>query len=338
MDAHRSETWFFVALLAATVFLAWLVLAPYVGMLVFAGTLAYLFQPLYQKLLRAFRYETLAALVTTVIITLIVFVPLGFFSIRIFGEATALYGTLTAHGGFDVGTALTNFFHAHFENLLVPNLTFNVSDYARQALTWLIQNLGSLFSGFTQIFFTAFLSLLGLFYFLKDGARLKAWVQKTIPLAPKYSEHIIVEMEAVGSSVVKGTLVIAVIQGIVMGAGFFLFGIPDPTFWGALVVIASIIPIVGTWLVAIPAIAYLLLTGETALGIGLALWSIILLNFITSVLSPQLMHRGANLHPYLILLSVLGGIGLFGPIGFIAGPLVVALLFSLLNIYTKLTV
>ncbi|MGC9599559.1 MAG: AI-2E family transporter [Minisyncoccia bacterium] len=337
MDARRSETWFFVALLAVALFLTWSILAPYVGMLVFAGTLAFLFQPPYQKLLRVFRYESLAAFATIIIVTLIVFVPLGFFGVRIFGEATALYASLTAHGGFDFGAALTNFLHAHFKNFPIPNLTFNVSNYVQQGLTWLIQNLGSLFSGVTQIFFTAFLSLLGLFYFLKDGERLKNWVTGIVPLAPEYSEDIVREMETVGSSVVKGTLMVAVIQGIVMGIGFFLFGIPDPTFWGTLVVFTSIIPIVGTWLVVVPAIAYLLFTGQTALGIGLAIWSAILVNLIYNVLSPQLMHRGVHLHPYLILLSVLGGIGLFGPIGFLTGPLIMALLFSLLKIYTKLT-
>lgn len=337
MDARRSETWFFIVLLAVTIFLAWLILAPYVGMLVFAGTLALLFQPLYKKLLRAFRYESLAAFVTIIVATLIIFVPLGFISIRVFGEATALYISLTAHGGFDFGTALTDFLHAHFENIPLSDITFNFSNYIQQGLTWLIQNFGSLFSSVARVFFTAFLSLLGLFYFLKDGERLKKWIIGIVPLSPEYSEEIVREAETVGSSVVKGTLMVAVIQGIVMGAGFFFFGIPDPTLWGTVVVLASLIPIIGTWLVAVPAVLYLFFTGQTALGIGLAFWSVILVNLIYDVLSPQLMHRGANLHPYLILLCVLGGIGLFGPIGFLAGPLIMALLFSLLKIYTKLT-
>jgi len=338
MDARRSETWFFVALLALTVFLTWLVLAPYLAMLIFAGTLAFLFQPLYQRLLRIFRYEWISALATIVIVTLIVFVPLGFFGVKVFGEATGIYSSLTSPGGFDLGVAITNFAHAHFPNLVAPNFSFNVADYARQGLTWLIQNLGSFFSGIAQTFFTVFLSLLAIFYFLKDGERLKKWTVETVPLAPQYSEDILREMEAAGSSVVRGTLVVALVMGLVIGFGFFLFGIPDPTFWGALVVIASIIPIVGTWLVVVPAIGYLLLTGQTVLGVCLIVWSIIFVNVIYSVLSPQLMRRGVNLHPYLILLGVLGGIGAFGPVGFLIGPLVLALLFSLLKIYAKLTV
>lgn len=336
MNANRSEAWFFIALLVIAVFLVWLILAPYLSALVLAGTLAFLFRPMYQKLLGVFRYEAFTAFVIVVIATLIIFVPLGLFGMRIFADATTLYTSLTSNGGFDFGTAISNFLRANFSELRLPDITINFNDYVRQGLSWLIQNLGSFFSKVAQVFFTAFLSLLGLFYILKDGRRFKEWILGVLPLSPKYTGEIEREMESVGSSVIKGTLMVAVMQGVVMGLGFFLFNVPNPTFWAAIVVPASIIPVVGTWLVAVPAIAYLLLTGQTVLGVGLLIWSLILINLIYNVLSPQLMHRGVDIHPYLILLSVLGGIGLFGPIGFLAGPLVTALLFSLLKIYPKL--
>ena len=335
MDTRRSETWFFVALLAIVLFLSWLMLAPFVSALVIAGTFAFLLGPSYQKFLRVFRYESVAALVMVVLVALVVFLPLGFLGLRMFGEATTLYFSLASHGGFDFGVALNTFLHAHFQSLHMPDIVLNFNAYAQQGLTWLIQNLGSFFSGVAQIFFMAFLSLLGLFYFLKDGARLKKWMLEIIPLDPKDTEEIMHEVEAVGSSVVKGTLLVAAINGIIMGVGFFLFNIPDPTFWGTLIVPVSIIPVVGIWLVIIPAIAYLFFTGQTALGIGLAIWSAILVNLVYNVLSPQLMRRGANIHPYIILLSILGGIAFFGPIGFLIGPLVVALLLALLKIYKK---
>jgi predicted PurR-regulated permease PerM len=338
MDAHRSETWFFAGLLAIAFFFSWMILAPYMGALVLAGTLAFLFRPLYQRFLRVLHFESLAAFCTVLVATLIVFIPLGYFCVRIFGEATALYAALASHGGFDFGAALTNFLRDNSPGFPTPSVVINFNAYAQQALTWLIQNLGSFFSGVTQIFFTAFLSLFGLFYILKDGARLKKWTLDIIPLGSEYTEGIISEMEAVLSSVLKGTLMVAVILGVIMGLGFFIFHIPDPAFWGALVVPASIIPFVGTWLVVVPVIAYLFITGQTVLGIGLAIWSVVLVNIIYNVLSPQLMHRGMHIHPFLILLSVLGGLGLFGPIGFLMGPLVLAFLFSLLKIYTKLTV
>jgi len=336
MNARQSQTWFFVILLAIVVVVSWLILAPYLGVLVLAGTLAFLFQPWYRYLVRAVRYPMLAAFITVLAVTLIIFLPLAFFIVRMFGEASTLYVSLAGHGGFDFGTSITQFLRANFPNVPAPELsTLDLNVYLQQGLTWFIQNLGLFFSQITQIFFTAFLSLFGLFYFLKDGEQLKTWLVKTTPLPARYTKDIVEEMEAVTNSVVKGTLLVAVIQGVVMGIGLYLFRIPDATFWGALAIPVSVIPVLGTWLIAVPAVAYLLLTGQITLCIGLAIWSVVLINLIYNVLTPRFIHRGANLHPYLILLSVLGGIGFFGPIGFLIGPLVVALLLSLLRTYKK---
>ena len=336
MDAaRRSETWFFVALLAIAFVFAWLILAPYMSALVLAGVLAFLFRPLYQKLAGAFGSGSFASFLVVLIVGIIIFVPFGFLGVRIFGEATALYGSLAARGGFDVGAAITGFLQTHFTNFQAADVSSALNGFVQQGLAWVIQNLGALFSGLTQVFFLAFLSLFSLFYFLKDGDRLKEWLLEIVPLERGDVEGILHQMEATGRSVIEGTLMIAVIQGIVMGIGFFIFGIPEPAFWGALTVFISIIPAVGTWLAVVPAVAYLFFTGQTAFAVGLAVWSAILVSLVGNVLAPQLMHRNANIHPYLILLSVLGGIGLFGPIGFLTGPLVMALLLSLLKIYPR---
>lgn len=336
MDPRRLETGFFIVLLVLALFLTWMVFQPYLSVLILAGTLAFLFYPIYEKLIKIFHFQSLAAVVVVFIVTVIVFVPLSLFGVRIFAETTALYTSLTSNGGFDLGATVTHFISTNFPGFQSVDIASNVNDAVRQGLTWLIQNLGFFFSGLAQALFVAFLSLFGLFYFLRDGDRLKEWLLKIIPLTPKYTEGIIHEMEAVLGSVVKGTLLMAVIQGVVAGIGFLIFGIPDPAFWGALTVLTTLVPIVGTWLVVVPAIGYLFFTGSTTLAICLAIWSVILVNLIYNLIAPQLMHRGVKIHPFVILLSVLGGIGVFGPIGFLVGPLVVALLFSLLNIYPKM--
>lgn len=338
MDTHRSEILFFMAILAITIFLSWMVLSPYISALVLAGTIAFLFHPLYKKILGLFHNESVSAFVTVIIVTLIIFIPVGYFVIRIFGEATTLYSSLLLNGGVDFSSAFNNLMSSNFKEFDSQSFIVNLNDYITQGLSWVIQNFGLFFTRITQTFFTTFLSLLGIFYFLKEGERLKKWFIDIIPLSPKYTESIFVEMENVGSSVVKGTLVVAILQGLVMGLGFLIFHVPNPTFWGSLVVVASIIPLVGTWIVVIPAVLFLFITGQTALSIGLLIWSLVLVNIIYNILSPQLMRRGAHIHPYLILLAVLGGIGLFGPIGFLMGPLVISLLFSLLKIYTKISI
>src|SRR5258708_5710574 len=119
MEASRSQTWFFVALLAITLFLTWSIFAPYISALILAGTLSFLFLPIDERLRSIFRYRWAAALGTVMIAALIVFVPIGFLGVRIFGEATALYASLTSHGSFDLGAALTNFLQTHFKDLRI---------------------------------------------------------------------------------------------------------------------------------------------------------------------------------------------------------------------------
>jgi predicted PurR-regulated permease PerM len=327
---------FFAALLIIALLFSWLIVAPFVGALVLAGVLAFLFRSVYRYLLRVLRFPFAAAACTVIAAIVIVFLPLAFFGMRIFGEATGLYASLSSTGGFDLGGAVNNFFQTHFSGSRLPYVVVDFNTLVRQGLAWFLQNIQPVFSGVAQALFTAFLSILGFFYFLKDGEKLKKWVLDLIPLELKYVNRIMREMGVVASSVVQGSLVVALIQGIAAGVGFILFHIPNPAFWASLVVLFSLIPFIGILIVAVPAVAYLLIVGQTASGIGLAIWSIITVNLIYNILGPHLMGRGNHIHPFVILLSVLGGIALFGPIGFLMGPLIVSFLFSLLKIYPDL--
>jgi len=138
------------------------------------------------------------------------------------------------------------------------------------------------------------------------------------------------------NSVVKGSLIVGVVQGVLTGVGFALFGVPNPALWATIAAIASLIPTIGTGLVLIPGISYLFLVGASSNAIGLIIWGVFAVGLVDNFLGPKLIERGVKIHPFLILLSVLGGIGLFGPIGFLAGPLILSWLFALLDMYPAL--
>ena len=336
MNSDRQEKWFFAGLLAIAVYLSYLVLGSYLGVMVLAATLAIVFRPVYRWLLRGVKHGSVAAGLCIILATIIIFIPLGFLSVRIVTEASSLYATLSARGGLAVSPAVHQFLVAHFPAASIADLSLNLNDAVRSGLTWFIQNLGSFFSGVAQVLFVLFLSLFALYYLLKDGGRLTEWMLEHVPLEREYTERIFHETEMVLASVVRGTLIVSVIQGIIVGVGFLLFGIANPALWGALTMLASIIPIVGTWLVVLPAIAYLFFTGHVAMAIGFAIWSFVLVSLVYNVVSPQIIHRGANIHPFIILLSIIGGLGAFGPIGLLVGPFIIALLFALLRVYPKL--
>lgn len=335
MNRHL-EIVFFSVIMVAALFLFGTILLPYMNALVFAGAFALVFRPLYLKLLKSLKSEALTALVVIFIIASVVFVPLVFFGVKMVNQGSTLYNLLASDGGLNFGSTLNAFFAAHLASLRIPEITWSLNESVRAGLSWFTQNLVVFFAGTGQTLFTVFISLVGLFYFLKDGEKFKRWGLTFIPLESAYKEEIMREISLVMTSVIRGTLFVSVLQGLVAGIGFAIFGIPNPIFWGALVALCSPIPIIGTWLVLVPAIGYLFVTGHTGMSLGFLIWSFVTVNLIYIIVSPLLMRNEKNLHPYIILLSLIGGVSAFGPIGFLTGPLITAFLFGLLSIYQKL--
>jgi predicted PurR-regulated permease PerM len=136
-------------------------------------------------------------------------------------------------------------------------------------------------------------------------------------------------------AVATGTLLMALIQGTVATVGFLIFSVPKPFLWGTLASIGALMPGVGTSIATIPASIYLLATGHTVQGVGMILWAALAVGLIDNLVGPYLIGKRSNMHPFVILIAVLGGINLFGPVGFIVGPVVVTLFFVLLEIYNQ---
>jgi predicted PurR-regulated permease PerM len=128
-------------------------------------------------------------------------------------------------------------------------------------------------------------------------------------------------------------LLIALTQGFVSGIGFAIFGVPSATLWGSMAAVGSLVPGVGTAIVIAPMVMYLLVTGSTVAAIGLAIWGIIAVGMVDNFLGPILVGRGVRIHALFILFAVIGGVQYFGPLGFILGPLVLSLLYALLDIH-----
>jgi predicted PurR-regulated permease PerM len=323
----QPRLYFLLAALIGTFVLSFFIFRPFLYALVLAMIFAVVFQPIYQKIKTFVRgQQGLAALVTILIVVVFIFTPLVFLGIQLFKEAEQLYFSLANGGGKDVILNILN-------NL---RSDFNIDQYLKQGLDWLIQRLGSIFSGFAKIMASSFIFLIALYYLLKDGYKLKASIIALSPLLDANDEIILKKLEMAINSVMRGNLLIALIQGTMTMAGFVIFGVPNAVLWGSVAAVAALIPGIGTALVLIPAIVFLFLQNETFYGIGLIAWGMGAVGLIDNFLGPKLIGRGMHLHPLIILLSVFGGIAFFGPIGFLLGPLTATLLFALLDIYSSL--
>lgn len=335
MDREKSQIYFLFLLLALTAVLSFFILRPFLFAFVLALVFAVIFQPLHEKMLKyTFNHEGLAAFATTVVIVILIFTPLALLGAQIFQELKELYLSLAGGGKDNILNALDKLAvisHRYFPS--AQDITAGIDQYFKQGLSWLLNNLGAVFSNFAKMVMTAFLFIFSLYYLLKDGQKLRKKIINLSPLNDADDETIIKKLELAVSSVVRGNFAIAFIQGALTALGFTVFGVPNAILWGAAATVASLIPSLGTSLVFIPAIILLFAGGRVFSAVGLLIWGILAVGLIDNFLGPKLIGRGMQLHPLLVLLSVLGGIGFFGIIGFILGPIILSLLFTLFDIY-----
>ncbi|MFA5000684.1 MAG: AI-2E family transporter [Candidatus Paceibacterota bacterium] len=339
MTSKKPRLYFLLILLSLSLVLSFFVLKPFLYSLILASVFAIVFQPLYRQLLKRVRQQTwLASFLTILILITFILIPLTFLVSQIFQEAQGLYFSLTTNFNQQ---SLTEFWPGLGQRLsaispIFDNLSFDLNQYVQNILSFFVQNLGLVFSNLAKIIANLFVFLIAFFFLLKDGEQLKQKIISLSPLTKNDDEIIIKKITQAVNLVIKGSLLIAILQGLSSSIGFLIFGVPNPIIWGTLAAVGALVPSVGTAIVIVPAIIYLYLTGQVISAIGLLAWGILAVSLIDNLLGPKFVGKGIGLHPLLILLSVLGGLSLFGPIGFILGPLTVRLLVSLLDIYTSI--
>jgi predicted PurR-regulated permease PerM len=336
---HSKNSIYFLLICLTIAFVAvYFVIKPFLGVLILAAVFAFIFQSLYFRLLRFMgKRESLAALATMIIVIILVFLPIVFWGSQILKEAGQFYNTLTGDGKSDFISAIENVTNKMRVPTLIPeNFNIDFNQYLKQGLSVLVQNIGGIFSSFAKMALNFFVFLIAYYYLLKDGHKLKDYFVALSPLDDSDDEMIVNRIRSAVSSVVKGNLLIGLIQGTLTGIGFALFGVPNPVLWGSMAAIAALIPSIGTALVITPAIIFLFLSGNNFGAAGLLIWGIIAVGLVDNFLGPRLIGNEMRLHPLVAFLAVLGGLAFFGLLGILLGPLVISICLALVEIYFSL--
>ncbi len=323
-------------LFAGVSLLLFYVFAPFLQALALAAVFAVLLQYPYQRVIQfCGGSRTFAASIMVVLVIIFFIVPIFLLGIEIFREAQNVY--VTAQGS---GAQYLSEFQSAIQTPvrhMVPGFTFDVGTYVINALGFISGNLANLVYKTFFVVFETFLMLISFFFFLRDGKTLFASASGLSPFGASTTDGILNNMKLAVSSVMKGTVFIALLRWVLVGIGFYLFGIPNAILWGSVGGIVGAIPGVGTPIVFIPAIAYLFLQGQVAYAIGLTIFSVITLTLLDNVLTTYFFSRGLAAPQIFILFSILGGILFFGPLGFIFGPLVLSVFVSILHVYRGMT-
>lgn len=336
MESQRIQAYFFLILFVSVLVLTGVIFLPFVAPVALAAMLAVVLRPVHRFIERFVPSLFISSLLTMILALVVVVVPLVFLGVEIFNESYTLYYNVREKGLGDIDRLTWNII-APIQKIY-PSFDPHFETYVEEATAWVVNNMGNLFSRTATIVFNFFLGAITLFYLLKDGARFKKTLIDLSPLSDKYDVSIIHRLEQAIASIMRGSLLVALVQGVLAGLGLYLFGIPHAVLWGCLAAVAALVPWLGTSLVLIPSVIFLFATGATTSAVGLMAWGLVAVGTIDNVLLPMLVGQGFRAHPILVLFAVLGGITFFGPVGIFLGPLVVAFLLALVDVYKVLIV
>ncbi|HTQ80280.1 MAG TPA: AI-2E family transporter, partial [Thermoanaerobaculia bacterium] len=179
-----------------------------------------------------------------------------------------------------------------------------------------------------------FMTLFTMYYFFRDGERLVARLKYLVPMEERYEDAIISRFSAVSRATIRGTLLIALLQGTLAGTILWLFGIDSPVLWGVVAAVFAVIPLFGAWIVLYPAAFIEGISGHPWQGVGLVLCAVSVVATI-DVLRPRLVGQRSGMHDLMVFFSTLGGLAMFGAMGFIAGPVIASLFLAVIDIYSS---
>ena len=324
---------FFFGLMTVIGYLMWLMFSPFITALALSAVIVTICYPIYEYILKRVprQNETAAALLTTILVLIIVVLPLTWLTSLLVSEAVSIYKIL-GNGHYSLAGVMDDL--EEIAATLVPGLELDLADYLRQGARWFAGNLGAIFAGTASTLFSFFIALIGSFYFFRDGKRFTKSLVKISPLSDLDDTLILQRMAMAVRGVATGTVFIAIIQGTSAAIGFALFGFERAVLFGTIVALTALVPGIGASAVFLPAAGYLAFTGDYVAAGGLVVWWLLAVSIVDNIIGPYLMSRSHPMHPFLVLLSVLGGLVLFGPIGFIVGPVVTSVFLVLLEIYS----
>lgn len=346
MPVRRFEDGgFLILLLVITVAFAWLIM-PFFGAIVWGVIVAILFRPVYLRMERGLggRRNTAAALCVLLIIALVV-LPALLLGFSLVQEAANLYLQLET-GEIDPARMLEQVRKAlpDWADEMLVSAGWTDLEKAREmvasSLASVLQNIAGralwFGQGALQLLAALGVMLYLVFFLLRDGTVIAHKIKQALPLRPSIRDRLIRHFIIVTRATMKGTVVVAMVQGFVGGIIFWMLGMPAPILWGLLMGFFSLLPAVGTGIIWVPVAGYLLITGSVTEGLILIFCGLFIIGLIDNILRPILVGHDTRLPEFVVLIATLSGLSLMGLNGVIVGPLIAALFLAVWEIVARI--
>jgi predicted PurR-regulated permease PerM len=330
-----------IAVLAATaiaLYLCWLMLRPFMGVVAWAGVLVIVFYPVHKRIAERTRRRSLSALISCLLVVLVVVLPLTLITAAVIQEFAKVAPNLPANLSqlLSQQPAILSRISEWVQNRFGVDLV-SFQDFLFQQFHNLSQSLlgasfnlvGNIVTSVVKAFFVIFT----MYYLFRDGDKITNKLPDALPLNRAQSEAIILRTHQVVSASVYGVVTIAALQGLLAGLAYWILGIPSPVLWAVLTAFVCMIPVAGSFLVWLPLAIYLIIAGYWTRAILLIIWGGLVISTIDNLLRPKLVGTQTKLHELFIFFSVLGGISVFGLLGIVLGPVVLAITLGLLQTF-----
>jgi predicted PurR-regulated permease PerM len=342
IEKKKLSRWFFIAALILTTIVFFRMVQGFLVPVALAAVFATIFHPLFEAFARITKgRRTVAALFTCFILFLGLILPLYGVAHLVTLEAIDFYNTAEAQVTRIIQEGDRGVIGRIKQSPWLSRLPIDQVNW-RQGLQSAVAATAAFAGGLLQqtsrgtlhFVLMLFMTLFTMFYFFRDGPAMVHKLRSLIPLDREYKNAIGARFTSVARATVKGTLLIALVQGTLSGLTMWIFGVGSPFLWGVVATLFSIIPLVGAWLVLYPAAAIQAITGNYWQAIGILVVTVVVIVNVDNLMRPRLVGQETGMHDLMVFFSTLGGIGLFGPTGFILGPMVAALFLVLLDIYS----
>lgn len=340
MELKNYNVYFFLSLLVAVSVVAFFIFQPFLIAILVAAILSVIFRPVYDYLqLKLGKRKGWSALLTTLLSLLVILIPFSIILTLVVSEISSMYVHLSSGGNF-------------YENNIAPLAKYiektdvfgifgladvinkeAFSNAAAQIGQFSISFLQSVYQSMMHFLFMVFVVFFSMYYFLVHGKDLMKKIMMLSPLKDSHESLLIEKFVSMSRATIRGTIIVSFVQGMLGGAVFAIVGIPSATIWAVFMMLLSLIPMFGSSIIWFPAGLIMLFNGRIWEGVFILSFGLLVISLIDNFLRPELVGKDTQMHPLIVFFATLGGIALFGFVGFILGPIIVALFLSMWDIY-----
>ncbi len=322
-----------IILVCALFFLAILIIKPIISQIILGILLAYIFTPLNKKISKKIKNKTLSAILVCVSSILIICIILGLILSSLISEGINIFLSLQDINFLNILQKILPASIVSSEFFLI------IGNSIKTFISNIIADFFSSFGSFIlnlPLFFLKFLVMVFIYFFcLKDGEKLIEYVKSLSPLKKDLEEKFFKKFKDITHSVLIGEVIIGLIQGLIAGIGYFLFGIPNAFLLTILTTFVGVIPVIGPAVIWIPIGIYLVLIGNLTAGIGILIYGIVIMSWLSVIIRPFIVSKKTKINSGILFIGMIGGLFVFGVLGLIIGPLVLSYILLIIEIYRK---